>query len=118
GALLSGVIDRNVAADADTPLGMQPGFALAFAAGVLEQEFLPGWIAKAKNHVRNELLKARVLLHLRTLAVTSVLGIEQALQVSLGIATEALEMADSVKNLGRNDEDVFRGNQRHEEILF
>jgi hypothetical protein len=84
----------------------------------LKEEFLSGWVAKSKNHVRNELLKARILLHLRTRPVAGVRRIEQARQISLSVAAEALEMADSVKNFGRNDKDVFRGNQRHLEIPF
>src|SRR5689334_17748237 len=107
-----------MAADTDATLGVQPAFALALATRVLEEEFLSGWVAKAKNHVRNKLLEARILLHRRPRPVAGMGRVEQIRQIALGVATEALKMADSMKNLRRNDEDMFGGNQRHWEIPF
>src|SRR5947208_2639355 len=92
GACLGGVISRNMSADADATLGVQAAFALTFAASVLKEHGLSAGSAVAENHVRNKLLEARIQLHRRSRPVAGMGRIEQAFQVALRIAAEALKM--------------------------
>ena len=60
----TGVDGRNMAADAHAALAVQPAFAHAGAASVLEDGRPAVAACVAKNHVRNQLLEAGVLFHL------------------------------------------------------
>jgi hypothetical protein len=56
-----GVLDRDMTADPDRSQGMQSLLTLAFTPRVLEQPG-PVCIAAFKDHIRNQLLKRRVIL--------------------------------------------------------
>ena len=83
-----GVDRRNVPADADAALGVQPAFALAAAALVLEQVHGAVGVGPAEQHVRNELLEAGVLFHLAARAVLDMVAFEQPRQVAIDVGGE------------------------------
>ena len=99
---------RNVPADADAPLAMQPLFALAAAASVLKHR-IAALGAVPEDHVRDQLLEARVVLHLRPQAERDVRRAEQLAQVAVHLRREALKVAQAMKKLGGHDENVFDG---------
>ena len=109
GARGGGVVGRDVSADADAPLGVQAGLPLPLAAGVLKQVHAPRTITVAKNDVRNELLERRILLHGGPGTVARVSRVQEAAEVAIHIAAEALEVPQAMKHGGGNDENMFRG---------
>ena len=73
-----GVERRNVPADADAPLGVQPAFAHAAAALVLEQVHRAVGVGPAEEDVRNQLLEAGVVFHLAAGQVLDVVAFQAA----------------------------------------
>ena len=108
-----GVDRRNVPADADAPLGVQPAFALAAAALVFEQVDRAVGIGPAEEHVRNELLEAGVLFHLAARQVLDVAAFQEPRQVASHFGREALKVTQLVEQRGGNDENFFRGDNAH-----
>src|SRR5688500_20122245 len=70
GALLSGIIRRNMPPNANAPLGMQPSFTLTLPARVLKDPRPSLRIAIPETHVGDELLMARDVFHRRPGATT------------------------------------------------
>ena len=73
-AALGHVVGRDVPADADAFLAVQPAFALPLAARVLKHVDPATGIAVAKDHVGNKLLEAGVFLDLVPRPIAGVLG--------------------------------------------
>jgi hypothetical protein len=65
-----------------------------------------------KDHVWNELLEARILLHLGARAVARVGRVEQAVPVPVHVAAKSLKVAQAMKHGRGHDEHVLRGNER------
>src|SRR5262245_36530780 len=103
-------------ADADASLGMQAALALSFATRVLKQLRLPARATVAKDDIRDELFEARVLFHRRSRPIARVRRVEQALQVAIRLAAEALEMSQLMKDGCGDYQHMFGRDLRHPTI--
>ena len=115
--MIAGVDGRDVPADADAPLAVQPAFAHAGAAGVLKDRRPAVGVDVAKDHVGNQLLEARVLFHLIARPVARLLGPQQFAEIPIDLAAKPLKMPQPVKQLGGNHQDTFDLILGHDGIL-
>ena len=104
-------------ADPDAPLAVQPAFALAGPPRVLKNRAPPLAVPVAKDHVRNQLLEPRVLLHFVPRTVTDVVRAEERLQVPIHVAREPLKVSQAAKQLGRHDQHSLGTGVKHSGIL-
>ena len=72
-----------------------------------------GRVAMSEDHVRDQLLEARIAFHLAARPITDVLRLEHRRQIAVDVTTETLEMSHTVEDLGRNDEHLFGEHLRH-----
>ena len=105
---------RDVSADADAALGMEPAFAHSGATLVFEQVRRTVSIGPAKEHVRNELFEARIAFHFAACAVLDVVAINQVRPIAIDVARKSLEVSQLAKQAGWHDENSFLGDDGHD----
>lgn len=105
-----GVDGRDVPADADAAFGVEPAFAHAAPALVLEDLRAAVVIDPAEDDVWDQLLVAGVLFHPPPGQVLNVAPFEQPRQITGHLGRETLEVAQLVEERGGNDQDLLFGN--------
>jgi len=106
-------------ADADAAFAVQPPFALPFAAGVLKHRLAAGGVAVAEDAIRNQLFEARILLHFAAQAEGRVGRVQEFGQVPIDIGRQkALKVSEPMKQRGRDDQNSFGMDFRHESASF
>ena len=101
-------ISYNNIADTDAALGMQPALALPAASRVRKQRNAARVVRVAEDDVRDQLLEARVGLHLAPRPVAGQFGAEQLIQVAIDLTAKALKVTDPVEDLRRHHQHAFR----------
>ena len=96
---------------------MQSLFALALSTRVLKHGDPSLIVLVTEDQVRDQLLEAGVFFHFGSSAVAGVLGAEQLAEIFVGVGRKALEVADAVKHIRRDNKNVFRFHKSHGESL-
>src|SRR5262245_44228824 len=92
---------------------MQPPFALSAAALVFEQMNRSLAVGPAEQDVRDELLEAGIFFHLAAGAVLDMIAIHQSRPIAINLARESLKIPKLAEQAGRNNENLFLGNDGH-----
>ncbi|WP_295843682.1 hypothetical protein [Tardiphaga sp.] len=101
-----------MASDPDRLLGVEPGLALRFASGVAEDQ-----VTAAEDHVRDDLLVRRVVLHVRPGTEARDPRREKLAEVTIGVGLKPLEPAEPVEGAGGRHEDADGGGRTHGKIF-
>src|SRR5262249_17349930 len=94
-------------ADADAPLAVEPPLSLPAAARVLEQPHGAGRIGVPEDHVGDELFLAGVLFDFAARQKARVLRLQQLGQIPARLMTEALKVAQTMKQRRGHNQHAF-----------
>ncbi len=108
---------RDVPADADAPLGVEPAFAHAAAALVLEELRLAVVVDPAEEDVGNQLLVAGVVFHPPAGQILDLAAFQEPRQVAAHLGREALEVAQLSEQRRWERRALFRWRRRTRRIL-
>src|SRR6516165_12362535 len=96
------ILRRNVPADTDRAFAMEPSFSLQFASLVVKQ-----LAPMPEQTIGNQLLEARVDLHLVARPEADIRRIEERFKVRINLGAEPLEVPDLAKQERGDDKYVF-----------
>src|SRR5690606_14154910 len=101
--------------DANAAFAEQPSFTLTLTSRVLKDRHVAAIVALSKDRVWNQLFEAGIFFHFAARPIASVRGAQELGQIAIDLACETLEMPQSMKQLGRNDQHLLSGN-RHSHV--